>query len=297
MKKYIFLMLFIIIGSFLFTYGPTYAKYVSNFFWDYYFHSKGFYFYSDHLSFEETKKVNSIWNGESIPFNLKNNLNQTVITNYDIEYRIVCTVTGEVSSYAECHLNGSESNIEDGILPAHHVCYNSTGDGIDVSSFDEEECKLKDYEWRTQIVIQDLYFDVVLIDDEYELTEVVVNVTVTSTNPYQKTLSGNFHLYKNNITEDDLIMKYDNYTNYDRLIISNSYSETKCVEVSWDASKLIIDADYSQFSSYSTDSNGYINKIKFNIGPKNSLSYIFYKKDFDITYDVSEFTINQSDGC
>ena len=56
---------------------------------------------------------------------------------------------------------------------------------IDVSSFDEEECKLKDYEWRTQIVIQDLYFDVVLIDDEYELTEVVVNVTVTSTNPYQ----------------------------------------------------------------------------------------------------------------
>jgi uncharacterized protein YktB (UPF0637 family) len=92
-------------------------------------------------------------------------------------------------------------------------------------------------------------------------------------------------------------MEYKNYSNYDKLIISNSYTSTKCVRITWDANKLSINALESAFSSYATDTNGYINEIKFNIGGKNSLSYIFYKKIFNTTYNVSEFQLEESSGC
>ena len=33
--------------------------------------------------------------GGSVYFNIKNNLNQTIITNYDIDYKVSCTIKGE----------------------------------------------------------------------------------------------------------------------------------------------------------------------------------------------------------
>jgi hypothetical protein len=283
--------------SFLCIYGFTFAKYVSDSVWNYYLKSKGFYFSSDYLGSNVVKNANNLWDGSSVHFNIKNNLNQTVITNYDIGYSIACTIQGDAASHTECHVNGTNSNTQDGVLPSLQACVNSTTDGIDVSSYTKEDCESGNYDWVNQISTKDLYFDVVLTDVGYELKDVIVNVTVTSTAPYRKTLIGDFTLHKSTMEEDKLIMNYNNYSNYGRLIISNSYSNAKCVSVTWDTNKLLINADSTEFSSYEVDSNNYINKIKFNIGAKANLSYIFYKKDFNATYNVTDFSIEESSGC
>lgn len=296
-KVYLYLILLVLIGCFIGIYGFTLAKYVSNSVWDYYLKSKGFYFSSDYLDSMLVQNVDNLWDGESVTFNIKNNLNQVVITNYDIYYEVVCTIKGDAAAYTECHLNGTTSNMLEGVLANFQTCNNTTGDGIDVSLFNKTDCELGGYDWINQIAVKELYFDVVVTDENYELQDVVVNISATSTSPYRKTLSGDFVLHKSNMKDASITADYKNYANYDRLTISNSYTSSKCVRVTWNDDKLIINADENQFSSYGTSVNGYINEIKFNLEGKKSLSFIFYKKTFNNIYNIDEFVIEESDGC
>ena len=296
-NKYILLTFLVIGGALLCFFGFTLAKYVSTSVWDYYLRSRGFYFSSDHLGSSLIKNVDNLWDGGSVYFNIKNNLNQTIITNYDIDYKVSCTIKGEASSYAECRMNGTDSNTIEGVLANFQTCINNTNDEVDVSSFNKTDCELGGYDWVNQVAQKDLYFDVILTDDTYELKDVIVNVTASSTKPYRKTISGNFALRKRNLKEENITINYKNYSNYDRLIISNSYPTSKCVKITWDASKLIIDEDTSKFSSYNTDSNGYINEIIFDIEGKKSISYTFYGSDFNTTYKVTEFQVEEEIDC
>lgn len=296
-KKYARLSLLIIIGSLVTFFGTTYAKYIYKSVWNYYLKTVGFYFNSDNLDMITAKNVNNLWDGGSVTFNVRNNHNQVVITDYDINYNVVCTVLGDAASYATCHLNGTSSNTFEGTLPSIKVCVNNKSNDVDVSTYDEETCLNGGYSWESQISTQELYFDVVLTNQNYSISDVVVNITVTSTEPYTKTMSGDFTLHKRNTEVEDVILNYKNYTDYDRLIISNSHSEDKCVKLSWDFEKLIINEDISKFTSYNVDETGYINEITFKIEAKKSMSLEFYKKDFDIIYNVSEFLIQESDGC
>ncbi len=296
-KKYYHLVLLVFISILLVFYGVTYAKYIYKSVWDYYLKTVGFYFNSDNLDVETVKNVNNLWDGGSVKFNIRNNLNQKVITDYDINYNIVCTVMGDAALYSTCHLNGTSSNSFEGTLPSVKVCINNTTNGIEVSEYDEETCISNDYSWESQISMQELYFDIVLTNQSYEISDIVVNITATSTAPYTKVLSGDFTLHKRNPDEESVILNYKNYTNYDRLIISNSHLTNKCVKISWDSEKLMINENTSNFSAYNVDSNGYINEIIFNIEAKKSMSFMFYKKDFDNTYNVNEFTIQEISGC
>lgn len=297
-KKHIILILILLVTSIAVIYGITSAKYISNSIWNYYLKSKGFYFSSEQLSSSTViQNADSQWDGGSVNFNINNSLNQDVITDYDISYTASCTVTGDAATYAECRMNGNASNTQDGVLSSLQACSNTTGDQVDVSSFNKTNCELGGYDWINQIVTKNLYFDVVLTDTNYEINDVVVNVIVTTTSPYSKTLSGDFKLHKAEAKGNNVTLSYKNYSNYDRLIVSNPSSNTKCVKVTWDASKLIIDADSSKYSSAVTDTNNYINEVKFNINAKDSLSYIFYSKSFSTTYDVNEFTLEESSGC
>lgn len=294
LKKCVLLILTVLVICFIFLYGVSFARYVSNSVLDYYLKSKGFYFYSDYLSSSSTENIDNYWDGESVYFSIRNNLNQTVMTNYDIFYTAKCTVNEEVSDYVECHLNGTDSDTYDGV---YGICVNSTGNGIDVSLLEKTDCESSGYEWDNQIMTDDLYFDIVVTDNEYELSDVTANITVTSTSPYRKILKGDFILHQKKLTENQVTMDYKNYENYDRLNISNTYSENKCVRIMWDADKLLIDTDASEFASYEVNNDGYIEAIKFTIVPKKTLSYIFYKRDVGVTHDVTDFTIEETDGC
>ena len=279
------------------TYGYSFAKYVTNSAWNYYLGTKGFYFSSDELGIDKITNVNNNWDNDSIHFILKNSENDYLISDYNIEYTVKCTVKGDAANYSKCVLNGTENDVFDGVLSSSGKCVDNKY-LEDVSGYNQKDCNDNNYEWIIQENYKDLYFDVVKTGNE-ELNYVSVLIEVTTNAPYSKKILGEFNLSSATVLEQGLDMEYNEYDNYNRLVIVNSYDEDKCVKLSFDSKDLRIDENNKNISSFGYDENGYINEIKFNISKKNSLSYIFYKTDLysEIKYDKSKFNLIESNDC
>ena len=276
MRKYL-IMIVIFLGTILLiTNGFTLAKYVSNTVWNYYLNSQGFYLSSDQLG-NNVKNVNNVWDGTSIHFNLKNNINDALVTDYDIKYKVTCIL----DDGSNCKVNGTDSNVYYGTLSSYNSCVNNTNDGVDTTDFDKATCEVKGYDWVIQKATSDIYFDV-------ENDNVTANIEVVTTEPYEKKLTGTFILKKDKNLIEKTDMLYQSFSNYDRLTVTNSSDTKKCFKINWDANKLRIDNE--NITNYNM-TNGYINEIILEIPSKDNLSYIFYKVDKDATYDINEFSL------
>ncbi len=296
-KRYILLAGLVIAIALVIGYGITYAKYVSNSIWNYYLKSQGFYFSSEQLNIGTTKNVNNLWNGGSVNFSINNSLNPTVISDYDINYNVTCTINGEAANHTTCNLFDTGTNQYEGVLLSKKICINNTNDGVDTSKMDKNECETNQYDYISQVSVNDLHFDIVLTDENYEIKDLTINIEVNTTAPYHKTLSGNFLLHKINSKEEKVNLFYKDNSEYGELVISNSYKTAKCIKIAWDSSKFKIDTKSNQFNSYIEDEDGYIKEITLSINPKKSISYMFYKINFEEVYDVTEFTYSDTTGC
>jgi len=297
-KKYIILtiLLLCIASVIIFSSNKSIARYVSNSFWNYFVKSKDFYFTSNSLSEVVTKNVDNLWTGESVKFIVRNGVNDKVVSNTNIEYSATCNVVGEAESYAACKMNGTNTDTFADTLTSSQVCSNTTGDGKNVSSYNEETCLAEGYDYVYIPVEKELYFDIVLTDNTKEIKDVVVNVLVASTTPYKKELKGVFTLHKSELNDDEIIMNYKNYSDYGKLTITSSYSVNKCMELSWNSDNLSINSN-SNILSKSYDLNGYINKVVFLMNPKSNMSYIFNSRDLETIYNSDSFTISESSAC
>lgn len=273
-KKYLIILILVISLGFILSISFTFAKYVGNTIWDYFLSTKGFYLSSDNLNNNYQENINDYWDKERVYFNIKNNQNELLITEYDIEYEVTCEVTGAASLSTECLLDGTDSNITSGVLSSSKACINHTNDEVDVKNLTKSECENGGYSWENQITNRDLYFDIIFNDEEF--SDIEVEITLKSTIPYKKTLTGKFIL-KNNLLDVDYInLKYYNYENTGNLVVSNSGLKSKIIELNWNANELLIDKDSPNIDSYS-DINNYINKIYTIIKPKSSINFTFYK--------------------
>ena len=297
-KKYIILtiLLLCIASVIIFSSNKSIARYVSNSFWNYFVKSKDFYFTSSSLSEVVSKNVDNLWTGESVKFIVRNGVNDKVVSNTNIEYSATCSVVGEAESYAACKMNGTNTDTFADTLTSSQVCSNTTGDGKNVSSYNEETCLAEGYDYVYIPVEKELYFDIVLTDNTKEIKDVVVNVLVASTTPYKKELKGVFTLHKSELNDDEIIMNYKNYSDYGKLTITSSYSVNKCMELSWNSDNLSINSN-SNILSKSYDLNGYINKVVFLMNPKSNMSYIFNSRDLETIYNSDSFTISESSAC
>lgn len=290
-KKKNLLIFTIILGIGIFiTCGFTFAKYASNAIWNYYLTSKEFYFTSDELKEENQQNINNQWDGSSTYLTLKNSSNESNVTDYDISYKATCTIKNSSVNSSRCVLSGTNSDTFEGVLSSHEMCINKSVDGIDVSNYSKADCEVNGYEWTNKVASKDLYFDIIA---DSEVEDVTAVVTVTSTSPYKKTLTGEFILKKDKYQEK-IQMLYHNYNNYDELVVTNSYNQKKCVNIKWDSSKLKIDYEEDKITSYEEDENGYINSINLTIPAKNNLNYKFYKLDKN-NYNTSSFTLTEKD--
>lgn len=297
MKKITRYMLFAIAllsGIMILVYGFSYAKYISNSTWNHYLESKGFYFTSDYLG-DDIRNVDTLWDGGSVSFNLKNSLNGNNVTAFDIGYKVECTIEGDLASTATCNINDTSSNIYEGVLSSYKACNNYTEDGVDVSSYDEATCTSSNYIWTNVEATRDLAFTLVSSNND-TINDAIVDITVTSTSPYEKALTGTFVLHKATINTTDVKMDYKAGTSYDRLIITNPGTTNKCMKLTFNADNLHVDYDSNNMVSYVLDSNNYINEIKFSIQAQDSISYIFYKQD-TTTHTTNDFTLVDADGC
>ena len=277
------------------TFGFTYAKYVSNSLWNYYLGSKGFYFASDSLGMESIEHVNNLWDGKSVHFSLTNSENELVATDYNIPYQVSCTVLGDDASLYSCSINGTNSNTYTGTLSGYEACVNYKNDGIDVSDYIQSECEVNGYTWEKEPALADLYFDVSK-NDGTEITDVTVEITAKSTSPYEKTLRGTYELHRDLTLDGSVSLAYDYDEFVGNLLVTNSFSQEKCVTITWNANDLRIDSNQG-FNQFTEDAKGYINGITFKINGKSTVPLTFYQTDFDKVMDTSSFQIIESTNC
>lgn len=280
-RKYLIIIFLFTLALMVVYFGTTYAKYVYKEAHNYYLQSKGFYFTSDYLDVNTKQTVNNYWDGSSVYFNIKNNINESIVTDYDINYKVKCTTN---NANATCNLNGSGKNEIDGVLKLDAVCENNTSDGVDTSTFTYEECSSNGYTWNNKVVSEEMYFDIVGDD----ISRVNVNLEISSISPYKKTLVGKFILNKVKTTTD-IDIKYKDYSEYGILNLRNNSNTTRCVVVSFDPNNLLVN-EYNTAKSYTKNSDNYIDSLTISINSSSSANYKFYKKN-NITYDASSFTI------
>ena len=283
-KKYIFIGLILVLVSILALNGKSYAKYVSNVLWNYKLESLGFYFSSPDLGNTRVTNINNNWAGEDITFSINNGLNDMVTTNYDISYQVTCSV--ENNNNARCVIGNTNTNTYRGTLAHSSGCINNTDDGFDVKTYTKTQCEVSGYEWIDYLMEREISFN---IESETELTDVVVNINVSSTSPYVKNLYGRYVLHKVTPENERLSMEYVDIDNEGYLIVSNSYKRTKCATISFDSSKIRVENN-DNIDLYRTSNDGYINEFDFTISNNDSIKFNFYEKELD-DYDDTSFTL------
>ena len=284
------IIVFCLIGVCMCFYLGSLARYSSSSAWNYYLESHGFYLSSDFLG-DGNKNINTLWDGNSVHFNLKNSSNDLLITDYDIKYNVSCEVLSDIP--VTCKMNGTNNSYFTGVLSSNSRCINNIDD-TDVSSFNKTECEIKGYTFENLAVNQDLYFDIIP-DSDYELNNVEVRITVNSVSPYKKSISGIFSLFKNTPDLGSITKTINDYDDYDDLILTNSYDSKKCVNVKFDSSKRIVDYDDSM-SGTIVDDSGYIKEFNISINGMSNKKIKFFNRDFSFNYSVDDFVISET-GC
>ena len=290
-KKKILIVL-ILIAILGFSHLKSFARYGSNYVWNYYLESHGFYLNSDSLGLDK-KNTNTLWDGTSVHFGVKNYSNNDLITDYDIRYTVTCEVLNN-DPYT-CKLNGTQNSTLNLVLSSNSRCVNETNDEVNVSEYSKSDCELGGYIWRNLAVNQDVYFDVIG-NNGVEVNNARIKITVNSTSPYRKTITGIFNLFKNTQSTGEIIKQiYDNNL-YDELVITNSYDIRKCVEVSFNTDTRTVEKDSDMINPV-VDSDGYIESFKILIDGKSDKVFKFYNKDFGSNYSIDDFTVVESNGC
>ena len=152
------------------------------------------------------------------------------------------------------------------------------------------ECEVAGYTWEKSLVTNDLYFDV---SSESEITDVSVRVTVNSTSPFRKTMTGVFNLTKNEVVTGNIDYHVNDFDVYDELIISNSFDTGKCVLVSFDSSKRVVDIT-NDMNVLSTDNNGYVNSFSVGIESMNNIKFVFYNKT---GLNFNDIVVSETNEC
>ena len=268
--------------------GISLAKYVGSSIWNYYLETKGFYFNSDVLN---SDNVNNNWDGKSIHFDIKNSQSSLLASDYDINYKVTCNIKN--NNNAKCFLNNTNTNLVTGVLSSYEECVDLSNK-TDPSDMDYQTCINNGFEFRAKETKKDMYFDIIG-NDGAQVNSAIVEVILESTYPYKKTIVSEFILTKGLDETSKTQLIYNEYDNYSRVIINNSFNENKCLKLSWDSNKFRINKE--NVSKYSVDNNGYINEIIFNVSSDSLVDYTFYRVDNEINYTEEDFNLIQSNEC
>ncbi len=284
-KIKIFVGIFILMILSIFLFKPSFARYIYNGLKDYYYESQGFYFNCDKLSTNNAIFQLDNWDGVNsfdVTFNMDSFKNNLVASNSDISYNI----SYECSSKANCTISK-----ESGLIDANTH---------------------KDY-----FVIK-ITPNVTLVEGD----SITLDVSVTSTSPYVKTLSGKVKLNVGipgvtyEITDKEnrpyLDFKITNTLDFYRVVTAfgsynvgdrieqNVYSnlsnddKNKCtsalIKLEFDPNIILVDITsefYDSAYDYTTEminNKEYINSIVFGMEPVSSISIRFYKVEASNNY-------------
>lgn len=290
-NKKIILIIIILLTLVFSSQISSFARYSSNYVWNYYLESHGFYLVSDSLGLDK-KNINTLWDGSSVTFDIKNYSNNNLITKNDIRLEIECEVLDD-DPY-NCTVNGTNKSKQQVVLSSNARCINGV-DETDVTSLGKTDCELGGYEWRYLAVSQDYSFEVTAKDGS-DINNARVKITVKSTNPYKKTLTGIYSLIRNGRETGEVSKTINDHDLYDELVITNSHETRRCVLVTFDSTKRTINNSPDMIDT-TADEDNYITSFKVGINGKSNKIFRFYNKDFSSNYNQDDFVITESTGC
>ena len=267
----------------------TFSKYLKDSLYNYYLESHGFYFSSLELG---DNKINSnmLWDGNSVYFKVNNYLNNNLITKYDIDYTLTCSIIDNPN--LSCSLNGENTNTLTLKLNHDEHCIDEEND-TNVASYDKDTCEEFNYTWKNHQAFDELYFEVTA--SVGTVTDANVLITVNATSPYQKQLTGTFKLHKIE-TNNDIIYEVNNKDLYHELVISNTSANNKCIQVSFNSNNRIL-LNEETLTNVTVDNNGYIDSFKVVVNALNNKKIQLFSKTNNLNNDFTDITVVESNDC
>ena len=289
-KKYnkLFIVLAVLTLGLIITRGYSHARYASNAVFNYYLSSKGFFFNSEDLTFDTKNNVDTMWDGDKVYFTLSNSANDALASEVDIKYSVKCTINEEDTT-KKCLVNGTDSDYLEATMSASFGC----SDGTNVN---EETCVANKKEWVSKPTTSKIYFEVIDTSGA-DVLNANVNIVVTTLKPYSKELSANYSLIRDKSAIGGLSMKYEEGLIKSKLIVTNSYNEDKCVNVSWNSSDFVYDNNTSNVLGTGNDTDGNINSVYFKLNKMDSKLLEFYGKASEASYNELYFQLVESNLC
>ena len=276
-------------GVFSLAIFKTSAKYTDYKELNHFFESQELYINSDSLSQQENKyNIINYYNFTPIELNITNSISENQITKYDVSYNLECNILENQSNSYQCIIDDTEKNIVSNTLLSVKEC-------IENKELNEEECNAEKYNYSLIKAINRHTFKINNIEGNKEKLE--VEIILTTTSPYEKTLKSKYIL---NIGDDDNndinIAKVTDYNYFCEYNIINNYYANKKIKLSINTNKLIIDTTselYNEKIANTFDNNEEINTITFILNKDKSIK--LYKKDFssncninDLNYEIIE---------
>ena len=148
---------------------------------------------------------------------------------------------------------------------------------------------MNNYKWSEQATTMDYYFEILPVNDKLP-TDVKVEIIANTKKPYKTKISKQFSYHLTNVTNDGIDTKFSNDLVFDKLLITNTFNENKCISIEWDNNNYRIKNNNNILKSF--EKNGYINKVNININAKNYKILEFQKKNKSIEGDINSFTIS-----
>ena len=289
-KNKILIIVLVLIITFSITGFATFSRYIKDSLYNYYLESHGFYFASEELGNNKVN-TNMLWDGNQVYFSINNFINKSSITDYDIDYTVSCNVVDNHDLI--CSLNGENKSMISAKLNHDEHCIDEVNEH-NVASYDKDSCTTNNYTWKNHQVSDQVYFEVT---DKFDnpISDVTVSITVSSTAPYQKELTGTFKLHKVPVSNQEITYEVRNQELYHELVITNHSNENKCVLVTFDSTTRTL-SDDTTLTNIEIDNNGYINGFKTTINSLNNKKIALYGKT-TLNNDFTDITVSESNGC
>lgn len=257
---------------------PVFGRYIYNSIREAYFAAELFYFSSDILTMNGARYQYNNWSGQEeyqIKFDLYSYESDWAKLDYDLNYTVTCSTSN--SDKVKCSINDATQTTDDvqnGIVsqPGTILGSNSESSPTNVS-----------------IVTIKVNPKVVITEDDI----IKVNVTASTTEPYQKTISCEFTLKP---TAGGLISyTIEDVNNRDYALLKlTSPGEASVVEIEFDPTELRIDSNdeiyvnrITEAGSVETDTIGgkqYVKKFVFNMPAETTKFVKFYKVNKALNY-------------
>ena len=129
----------------------------------------------------------------------------------------------------------------------------------------------------------------IYLDVETNNKDVEVQVITKSLSPYSKTIRNTVLLHKDE-ARGNFDYELVNYSNYSLLNISNYYNQSKCFNVKWNNTNLLV--SIPDVTVVASDSNGYVNEFTKDVPSNDTVSIKFYNQG-NTTYDKTIFQISE----